>query len=63
MIDGVCGGIAEYFGIDSTPVRVLWIVLSVLPGAVIGGVIAYLVAWIIVPKAPMVVSQQQPHAA
>ena len=60
---GVCGGIAEYFGIDSTPVRVLWIVLSVLPGAVIGGVIAYLAAWIIVPKAPMVVSQQQPHAA
>ena len=62
-VAGVCGGLAEYFGIDATPVRVLWIVLSVLPGAVIGGVLAYLVAWIIVSKAPMVVSQQQPHAA
>lgn len=62
-VAGVCGGLAEYFGLDATPVRVLWIVLSVLPGAVIGGVLAYLVAWLIVPKAPAVVSQQQPHAA
>ena len=62
-VAGVCSGLAEYFGIDATPVRVLWIVLSVLPGAVIGGVFAYLVAWLIVPKAPVLVSQQQPHAA
>ena len=62
-LGGVCGGIADYFGVDSTPIRVLWIVLSVLPGAVIGGLLAYLAAWLIVPKAPVVVSNQQPRAA
>lgn len=60
---GVCGGVADYFGVDSTLVRVLWIVLSVLPGAIIGGLLAYLVAWFIIPKAPVVVSEHQPHAA
>jgi phage shock protein C len=62
-IAGVCGGLAAYLGVDATPVRVGWIVLSVFPGAVVCGVIAYLVAWIIVPKAPTVLPQQQPHAA
>jgi phage shock protein C len=51
-IAGVCGGLADYFGVDSTPIRVLWIVLSVMPGALLGGVLAYLAAWLIVPKAP-----------
>src|SRR5215217_3932415 len=54
-IAGVCGGIAEYLGVDTTPVRVLWIVLSVVPGCIFGGLLAYIVAWIIVPKAPMIV--------
>jgi phage shock protein PspC (stress-responsive transcriptional regulator) len=49
-IAGVCGGIAEYFGIDSTAIRLLWMVLSIVFGAVIGGVIAYLAAWLIMPK-------------
>jgi phage shock protein PspC (stress-responsive transcriptional regulator) len=62
-IAGVCGGLAEYIGLDSTLVRVGWIVLSVLPGAIFGGVLAYLAAWFIVPKAPTVVTQHQPHAA
>lgn len=61
-VAGVCGGLAEYLGVDPTLVRVGWIVLSVLPGAVIGGVIAYLVAWLIVPKGP-VAMLQQPQAA
>jgi phage shock protein PspC (stress-responsive transcriptional regulator) len=60
---GVCGGLAEYFGADPTLVRVLWIVLSVLPGALLGGVLAYVVAWLIIPKAPVPVVQNQPHAA
>jgi phage shock protein PspC (stress-responsive transcriptional regulator) len=50
-IAGVCGGLAQYFGVDSTPVRLLWVVLSIFCGAVIGGVIAYLVAWMIIPRA------------
>ena len=49
-IAGICGGIAEYFGVDSTPVRLLWVILSILCGAVIGGVIAYAVAWIVIPR-------------
>jgi len=31
-------------------VRVAWVVLSIVPGAVIGGVIAYLAAWLIIPR-------------
>ena len=54
-IAGVCGGIAEYYGVDSTPVRLLWVILSIMFGACIGGVVAYLVAWLIIP-APSVSS-------
>jgi phage shock protein C len=49
-IAGVCGGLAEYFDVDATPVRVLWILLSVVPGCVIGGLLVYLAAWILIPK-------------
>jgi phage shock protein C len=49
-IAGVCGGLAEYFGVDPTPIRLLWLILSILCGAVIGGVIAYLLAWIVIPR-------------
>ena len=48
---GVCGGLAAYFGVDSTPVRLAWVLLSIVPGAVFGGIVAYLVAWFIMPKA------------
>ena len=49
-IAGVCGGIAEYFGVDSTAVRLLWVLLSIFGGAVVGGVIAYAFAWLIMPR-------------
>ena len=62
-VAGVCGGVADYFGVDSTLVRVAWIVLSVMPGAVVGGLLVYFAAWFIVPKAPTVISHQQPQAA
>lgn len=48
-IAGVCGGIAEYFGIDSTLVRLAWVLASIFLTAFIGGVIAYLIAWAIIP--------------
>ena len=54
-IAGICGGLAEYFGVDATPVRLLWVILSILCGAVVGGVIAYVLAWLIIPR-PTVVS-------
>jgi phage shock protein C len=55
-IAGICGGLAEYFGVDATAVRLLWCVLSILCGAVIGGVIAYLVAWFIIPRPQIAIS-------
>ena len=49
---GVCGGLADYFGVDATPIRLLWVILSILCGAGVVGLIAYVVAWIIIPRAP-----------
>jgi phage shock protein PspC (stress-responsive transcriptional regulator) len=48
-LGGVCAGIAAYFNTDPTWVRLLWVILSVVPGVVIGGLIAYLVAWVLLP--------------
>lgn len=45
-IAGVCGGIAQYFDIDPTLVRVIAVVLAFIGG---GGILAYLAAWIIMP--------------
>ena len=47
MIDGVCGGVAEYLGIDSTIVRVGWVLLALAGGA---GLLLYLVAMILMPS-------------
>ena len=49
MLVGVCGGIAEYFNIDPTVVRVLWAIASVLGFA---GVIAYIVCAFVIPEKP-----------
>lgn len=46
IIGGVAGGLAEYFDVDVVLVRVLW-VLAIFVGG--GGVIAYIIAWIIIP--------------
>ena len=54
---GVCGGLAEYLGADSTVVRLIWAVLTVVPGAIVLGIVAYLVAWFIMPGSPA------PHAS
>jgi phage shock protein C len=50
---GVCGGIAEYLNVDPTLVRLVWAILTLIPGFVFGGILAYLVAWMIIPKAPL----------
>ena len=49
-IAGVCGGIGEYFGVDATIVRLIWLALSVFPGGIIGGLLAYILAWIVIPR-------------
>ena len=48
-IGGVCGGMAEYFDIDATIIRLLWIALLFAGGS---GLIAYIAAWIIIPEKP-----------
>src|SRR5438093_11951582 len=49
-IAGVCAGLADYLDTDITLVRLVWVVLSVVPGAVIGGIVAYLAAWLVMPE-------------
>jgi len=47
MIAGVCGGIADYFGIDPTLIRVIFVVLGLLAGP---GLLLYLALWVVLPK-------------
>ena len=46
-IAGVCGGLAEYFEIDATVVRVLWILAFFLYGL---GPLVYLILWLVIPR-------------
>jgi phage shock protein C len=48
-VAGICGGLAQYFNLDATLIRVLFVVLAVLGGS---GLVIYLVMWIIVPNEP-----------
>ena len=50
LLDGVCGGIAEYFGIDPTVVRLIWALFSLMGGC---GILAYIIAAIIIPRNPV----------
>ena len=49
MIAGVCGGIAEYFGLDPTLVRLGWVLFCALGGS---GILAYIIAALIIPENP-----------
>ena len=46
-IAGVCAGVAEYFDLDATLVRLLWLLLLIFAG--VGG-LAYIVCWIVLPE-------------
>ena len=49
MLAGICAGIGEYFEIDPSLIRILWVLFSFAGGA---GVLAYIAAYIIVPERP-----------
>ena len=49
VIGGVCGGIAKYFSIDPILIRLLFVLMFFAQGA---GILAYLIAWIIIPEEP-----------
>lgn len=57
MIGGVCGGLGEYFNIDPTLVRLLFVVFALTGGS---GLLAYLIFLIVVPEEPEDVSQPAP---
>jgi phage shock protein C len=46
---GICGGLGQYFNVDATLLRVLFVLLAVLGGS---GLILYLALWVIVPREP-----------
>ena len=48
-IDGVCAGIGEYFDIDPTVIRLLWVLATLFVGA---GILAYIVAALVMPRKP-----------
>jgi phage shock protein C len=47
VIAGVCGGLGEYFGVDATFVRLLFVLLAIFQGV---GILAYIVLWIVMPR-------------
>jgi phage shock protein PspC (stress-responsive transcriptional regulator) len=49
-IAGVCAGFAEYLDLDPTLVRVVWVTLVIFGGC---GLLAYIIAWIIMPEEPL----------
>ncbi len=49
-IGGVCLGFAEYFDIDPALLRVVWLLVAVLGGT---GILAYIIAWIVMPEEPL----------
>jgi phage shock protein PspC (stress-responsive transcriptional regulator) len=48
VLGGVCGGIGEYFNVDPTIVRLLWILF----GLTVVGFVFYFIAWFIIPRNP-----------
>lgn len=50
-LSGLCGGLGEYFDIDPSVIRLLWVIVTVMTG-IIPGVIAYFVAAWAVPERP-----------
>ena len=47
MIGGVAGGLAEFFNVDSTLIRIIFILLTVFGGS---GILLYLILWLIIPS-------------
>jgi phage shock protein C len=50
MIAGVCGGLADYFNIDPTLVRLIAVALTLAGGS---GILAYFIFWFVVPQKPL----------
>jgi phage shock protein C len=60
VIAGVCGGLAEYLAIDSTIVRIVFALITVIPNGV--GLLAYIIMVIVVPEEPASEATTSDHA-
>jgi phage shock protein C len=64
-IGGVCAGLAHYLDLDVSLVRILWFFITLACG-IFPGLIAYILAWIIIPEEPLLLpvsASQQPVAS
>lgn len=46
MVAGICGGLGKYFGLDSTILRLVFVLLMIFAGT---GLLAYLIMWLVIP--------------
>ena len=49
---GVCGGLAEYLGMDASIIRVIWVLLALFAGC---GLLAYIICALIIPQDPSII--------
>lgn len=61
MLAGVCGGVANYFAVDPVLVRVAFVLLAFISGG--AAVLAYLVAWVVMPEEPFAPTPSGPMQA
>ncbi len=59
-VAGVCAGFAEYFDLDVTLIRVVWVVSTILGFPL--GIAGYVICWIVMPDEPQVMYVPQPGA-
>lgn len=59
-IAGVCAACANYFNIDVALMRIVWLLVALFGG---GGIIAYIVAWILIPEEPELLPAPRQHSA
>ncbi len=60
LVGGVCGGLADYLGVDATLVRILWVVMTLVTSG--GGFLAYLALWLLLPVGTVQAGEQRPAA-
>lgn len=58
-IAGVCAGFANYFDLDATLVRLVWLVIVIFGGT---GLLAYVIGWIVMPEEPLALAAPQAYA-
>jgi len=53
ILTGVLGGIAAYFGISATLVRIIFVILTIYPGHILFGLLVYLLLTVLIPECCM----------